>query len=217
VSLCFFDDLYIVTEFVNGGNLRSKLDDKSQELDWKLRACLLKDFSLAMNYLHAKGIIHRDLKSHNLLVTQEWRLKVCDFGLARPAPEGEEQKSGMTIVGTNEWMAPEVAMGEKYDTSADVFSYGMVIYELITREEPPVRKLRDGYSFKPDDFKSKIPADAPPKLWELMVECTATNPGDRPDFKTIVGKIKEIHDDATGTGTSTSNAPPPVKSSSKKR
>jgi LIM domain kinase 1 len=56
IGLCIgLDDLYIVTEFVNGGNLRAKLDDKSLVLDWKLRAGLLKDFALAMNYLHAKG------------------------------------------------------------------------------------------------------------------------------------------------------------------
>jgi len=64
------------------------------------------------------------LKSHNLLVTDDWKVKVCDFGLARSAPDNDEKRGGMTIVGTNEWMAPEVAMGETYDSSADVFSYG---------------------------------------------------------------------------------------------
>ena len=55
-------------------------------------------------------------------------MKVCDFGLARSAPDNDEKRGGMTIVGTNEWMAPEVAMGETYDSSADVFSYGNGVF-----------------------------------------------------------------------------------------
>jgi len=193
MGLCIgMEDMYIITEFINGGDLRSKLKDKNIEMDWKVRIGILRDIALAMNYLHTKGIIHRDLKSHNLLVADDWKVKVCDFGLARTAPEGEEQKGGMTIVGTNEWMAPEVATGESYDNSADVFSFGMVIYELITRDKPPVRKLRDCYAFKPDEHKSQIPADTPPALWDLLCECAATLPKDRPDFGAVVKSLKSI-------------------------
>jgi len=195
IGLCIgLDDLFIVTEYVAGGNLHTKLENKSIPIEWKLRAGLLKDFALAMTFLHAKGIIHRDLKSHNLLVTDEWRLKVCDFGLARPAPQGEEKQAGLTIVGTNEWMAPEVAAGDTYDSSCDVFSYAMVIYELLTREEPPVRKPRDAYAFMPNEMKGRLPPDAPPDMWDLLVKCAATDAKERPDFKWITNRIKEIHE-----------------------
>jgi len=195
MGLCIgMDDLYIITEYVKGGNLHSKLEDKSIDLPWKLRVSILRDVALAMNYLHAKDKIHRDLKSHNLLVTEDWKVKVCDFGLARSAPDNEEKRGGMTIVGTNEWMAPEVAMGETYDSSADVFSYAMVIYEMLTRTDPPARKLKDCYAFKAEDFKAKIPSDIPAKLWELLCDCAATTPADRPDFKSIVTRIREIYD-----------------------
>jgi len=194
MGLCIgMDDMYIITEFIKGGDLRSKLKDKSIEMDWKLRVSILKDIALAMNYLHAKDIIHRDLKSHNLLVGDDWRVKVCDFGLARTAPKGEEQKGGMTIVGTNEWMAPEVAIGDTYDNSADVFSFGMVIYELITRDKPPVRKPPI-YTFQPEKFKAAIPADTPPALWDLLCQCTATEPKERLAFPAIVQKLKDIYD-----------------------
>jgi len=195
MGLCIgMDDLYIITEFVKGGNLHSKLEDKSLDLPWKLRVSILRDVALAMNYLHAKDKIHRDLKSHNLLVTEDWKLKVCDFGLARSAPDDQAKQGGLTIVGTNEWMAPEVAMGELYDSSADVYSYAMVVYEVLTRSDPPARKLKDCYAFKPDEYKSKIPSDTPPKLWELLCECAATTPADRPDFKSIVTSVREIYD-----------------------
>jgi len=199
MGLCIgMDDLYIITEFVKGGNLHSKLEDKPLDLPWKLRVSILRDVALAMNYLHAKDKIHRDLKSHNLLVTEDWKVKVCDFGLARSAPDDQEKKGGLTIVGTNEWMAPEVAMGETYDSSADVFSYAMVIYEILTRADPPARKLKDCYAFKPEDFKSKIPSDVPDKLWELLCDCAATTPADRPDFKSVVTRVREIYDAIEG-------------------
>ncbi|ELR14036.1 protein kinase domain containing protein [Acanthamoeba castellanii str. Neff] len=194
MGLCIeTDDMYIITEFITGGDLRSKLKDKSVEMDWKLRVEVLRDIALAMNYLHSKSIMHRDLKSHNLLVGENWKVKVCDFGLARSAPtEGEEANHLMTIVGTNEWMAPEVAMGESYDKSADVFSFGMVIYELITRDKPPMRKLKDCYAFNGDDHAGNIPSDTPPALWDLLLLCAARDPQDRPDFKKVVDSLKTI-------------------------
>jgi len=211
MGLCIgMDDLYIITEFVKGGNLHSKLEDKSLDMPWKLRVSVLRDVALAMNYLHAKDKIHRDLKSHNLLVTEDWKVKVCDFGLARSSPDDQEKKGGLTIVGTNEWMAPEVAMGETYDSSADVFSYAMVIYEMLTRTDPPARKLKDCYAFKPEDFKNKIPPETPPKLWELLCDCAATTPADRPDFKSIVTRVREIYD-ALGDAPETPGSAEPKK------
>ena len=69
MGLCIgMDDMYIITEFINGGDLRSKLKDESIPMDWRLRMSILSDIAIAMNYLHAKGIIHRDLKANNLLV-----------------------------------------------------------------------------------------------------------------------------------------------------
>jgi len=229
MGLCIeTDDMYIITEFISGGDLRSKLKDKTVEMDWRLRTEILRDIALAMNYLHSKNIMHRDLKSHNLLVGENWKVKVCDFGLARSAPSDEDGGGGggggggnnlMTIVGTNEWMAPEVAMGENYDKSADVFSYGMVIYELITRDKPPVRKLNQSYAFDGNVHKASIPADTPPALWDLLLRCAAQNPSDRPDFKAVVEALKKIIEGlpAAGEASKSRGTSTPKKSSSKKK
>ena len=77
----------------------------------------------------ATGLIHRDLKSANLLVTSDWKVKVCDFGLARARPT-EEDAAMMTVAGTMEWMAPEVSLCLPYDTPCDVFSFGTTIYTM---------------------------------------------------------------------------------------
>jgi len=182
-------DIYIVTEFIPGGNLRQTLKNHELELSWERRIGFAKDIALAMTYLHHKGIMHRDLKSANLLISNDWKLKVCDFGLARNSPvEGEKY---ITTVGTNEWMAPEVALQDPYGQSADVFSYGMVLYEIINRKKPPVRRMANGYAFD-TSLKAEIPADTPPGLWELLVECASQDPDSRPTFPDIVKRLKDI-------------------------
>eukprot|EP01089_Gocevia_fonbrunei_P004231 TRINITY_DN1424_c0_g1_i1.p1 TRINITY_DN1424_c0_g1~~TRINITY_DN1424_c0_g1_i1.p1 ORF type:complete len:427 (+),score=87.11 TRINITY_DN1424_c0_g1_i1:128-1408(+) len=189
IGLCIeTDDMYIVTEFVSGGDLRSRLKDESMKMDWLVRLGIARDIALAMNYLHSKNIMHRDLKSHNLLVAESWKVKVCDFGLARSAPS-EGDRNLMTIVGTNEWMAPEVAMGENYTLSADVFSYGMVLYEIITREKPPQRMLKDLYAFQADEYKPKISPETPEPFWQLLIDCTSLSGESRPTFKDIVKRL----------------------------
>jgi len=192
IGLCIeTDDMYIVTEFVSGGDLRCKLKESDISIDWPTRLAIARDIALAMNYLHSKNIMHRDLKSHNLLVAEGWKIKVCDFGLARSAPN-DGDRNLMTIVGTNEWMAPEVAIGENYALSADVFSYGMVLFEIITREKPPPRKLKDMYAFNTDEHKAACPADTPPEFWKLLVDCTAHTPADRPTFKDVVRRLVQM-------------------------
>jgi len=77
-----------------------------------------------MSYLHGKKLMHRDLKSQNLLLMGDDSIKLCDFGLTR---KEEDSPEGMTAnVGTMEWMAPEVINGHQYDQSVDVFSYGAI-------------------------------------------------------------------------------------------
>jgi len=192
IGLCIeTDDMYIVTEFVSGGDLRCKLKEADISIDWPTRLAIARDIALAMNYLHSKNIMHRDLKSHNLLVAEGWKIKVCDFGLARSAPN-DGDRNLMTIVGTNEWMAPEVAIGENYALSADVFSYGMVLFEIITREKPPPRKLKDMYAFNTEEHRAVCPADTPEEFWKLLVDCTAHTPADRPTFKDVVKRLLQM-------------------------
>lgn len=184
-------DVFIITEYVAGGSLRSILKDESIPLSWARRLSFATDIALAMAYLHHRNILHRDLKSANLLVDEAWRVKVCDFGLARKMPPAHERKH-LSVVGTDEWMAPEMLLEEEYDKSADVFSFGMVLWELVTRKRPPERLAESEFAFDFEKFRKKVPKDTPKALWELLCDCSAYEPSKRPSFKAVLERLSRI-------------------------
>jgi serine/threonine protein kinase len=148
-----------------------------------------------MNYLHAREFLHRDLKSKNILIENSYKAKLCDFGFAR---ENKNNQSLLTVkVGTDEWMAPEVILGEPYDFKADVFSFGNILYELFTREKPFPRQPNNYYCYVETEFVSKIlekTKNNPPSLFlvQLTTECIQKDPKLRPMFSEILTKLKEI-------------------------
>jgi len=181
-------EVFIITEYISGGDLRKLLKDESKELSWLLRARLATDCAYAMTFLHSKGLIHRDLKSNNLLVTENWKVKVCDFGFSRRVNKGEL----MTLCGTDEWMAPEVMCGDRYDEKADVFSFGMVMTELVTRKKPPLRKPATGFRFEVAPFQQATPPDCPKPFVELAIACSEQLPENRPHFKDVLPRLKVL-------------------------
>eukprot|EP00803_Ostreobium_quekettii_P005047 evm.model.scf_116.9 EVM.evm.TU.scf_116.9 scf_116:78579-84479(+) len=128
-------NLSIVTQFLPRGSLFRLLHKSNAVIDERLRLKMAVDVAKGMCYLHSfkPPIIHRDLKSPNLLVDKDWTVKVCDFGLSRV-------KAGTLApwsrAGTPEWMAPEVLRNEPSNESCDVYSFGVILYELVTRKEP---------------------------------------------------------------------------------
>jgi serine/threonine protein kinase len=125
-------NLCIVTEFVRQGCLKDILGNRTMKLTWVQRLRMLKSAALGINYLHTlpQCIIHRDLKPSNLLVDENWNVKIADFGFARI----KEENATMTRCGTPCWTAPEIIRGEKYAEKADVYSFGIIMWEMLTRK-----------------------------------------------------------------------------------
>src|SRR3989344_3156664 len=126
-------NLCIVTEFVQQGALKDILHNPSIKLPYQQKLRILHSAASGIGHLHSlePAIIHRDLKPSNLLVDENWNVKVADFGFARI-----KEDVTMTRCSTPCWTAPEVIRGEKYDERADVFSFGVIMWEVLTRKQP---------------------------------------------------------------------------------
>ncbi|EYU38986.1 hypothetical protein MIMGU_mgv1a0029381mg, partial [Erythranthe guttata] len=132
-AVCTDEKLAIVTEYLTRGSLFKALHKNNQSLDIRRRLKMAIDVARGMNYLHHRNppIVHRDLKSSNLLVDKSWTVKVGDFGLSKlKCATFLTAKSGR---GTPQWMAPEVLRNEPSTEKSDVFSYGVILWELMTQ------------------------------------------------------------------------------------
>jgi serine/threonine protein kinase len=190
----------IITEFCAGGCCFELLHNSDHiDLSWGQQIKMCDDVAQAMQYLHTfePQIIHRDLKSLNLLLSSQITgnrdvpfVKVSDFGLSRMKACAEEDWGKMTIAaGTCHWMAPEVFQTNTYDEKVDVYSFSMILFEIICREIPfeeeepaAVGKLTiEGC--RPD--LDAVPPDCPEILRDLMIVAWDQDPQRRPSFSTI--------------------------------
>src|SRR5690606_4112685 len=97
---------------------------------------IVRDLLSALDYAHKQGIVHRDIKPANLLMEPGGRVKLTDFGVARIQDSGEATRTQGSMVGTLKYMAPEQVQGQKIDSRADLFSVGVVLYQLLTDKRP---------------------------------------------------------------------------------
>jgi eukaryotic-like serine/threonine-protein kinase len=126
---------YIVMEFVQGEDLKHFLD-KGKRFSLEQTAFMMADLLAALSYAHQHKIIHRDIKPANMLLTKEGRIKLTDFGVARITDSGEATKTSGGTVGTLKYMSPEQVAGKGVDHSSDLFSAGIVLYQLLTGVRP---------------------------------------------------------------------------------
>jgi serine/threonine protein kinase len=201
--------LNIVMEYCSGGTAFDLLHNQdSVVMSWVQRWKISMDVAQAMHYLHsfAPQIIHRDLKSLNLLFKDAVvncedlpEVKVVDFGQSRMAAVQHGEALDMTkLAGTPHWMAPEVFQTNSYDRKVDVYSYGMILYEVICQEIPfeeVQNKQRLGLlvcSGERPDLKA-APPDCPEEFVALMASCWDGVPAARPDFDEIAASLSKIY------------------------
>lgn len=121
-------------EYLPGGSLFDYLHIKGYKPSQFRIYKICRDIALGMAYLHGRNIIHCDLKSSNILIDENNKIKISDFGLSQFIKNKTENK--FKKIGTPQWMAPEVIKDHVYDFSSDVFSFGMIIWELATGQIP---------------------------------------------------------------------------------
>ncbi|XP_048226899.1 serine/threonine-protein kinase STY46 isoform X2 [Ricinus communis] len=183
--------LCIVTEFMCGGSMFDFLHKQKQSLDLQSLLRVAIDVSKGMNYLHQNNIIHRDLKAANLLMDENKVVKVADFGVARV----EDQSGVMTAeTGTYRWMAPEVIEHKPYGRKVDVFSFSIVLWELLTGKLPyeHLSPLQAAISVVQQGLRPSIPKRTHPKLVELLERCWQQDPSLRPEFYEILELLQNL-------------------------
>ncbi|KAK7378753.1 hypothetical protein VNO80_04200 [Phaseolus coccineus] len=189
-------NLSIVTEYLSRGSLFRLLHKPgaTEMLDERRRISMAYDVAKGMNYLHKRNppIVHRDLKSPNLLVDKKYTVKVSDFGLSRL--KANTFLSSKSAAGTPEWMAPEVLRDEPSNEKSDVYSFGVILWELATLQQP-WSNLNPPQVVAAVGFKAKrleIPRDLNPQLASIIEACWANEPWKRPSFSSIMDSLKGL-------------------------
>ncbi|CAI5715979.1 unnamed protein product [Hyaloperonospora brassicae] len=196
-------DLCIVSEFMTQGDLSVLLTSaRKEELSWcKEKLAIAIDIADALTYLHGREpiIIHRDLKSLNVLLDSHLRAKLSDFGLSRERSVDDTMTNG---VGTLLWTAPEILRGEAYSEKADVYSYAIVLSELDTCLPPfalntEVREhhltsMQVMHLATSGDIAPRLRADCPVPLQQLTAACASFDPRQRPTALEIVCALRNI-------------------------
>ncbi|CAL9186950.1 unnamed protein product [Musa hybrid cultivar] len=193
--------MMIVTEYLCKGDLRAYLNRK-RTLRPSSAVLFALDIARGMNYLHEhkpEAIIHRDLEPSNILRDDSGHLKVADFGvskLLKVAKTVKEERPLTCLDTACRYVAPEVFLNEEYDTKVDVFSFALILQEMI-EGCPPFSYKQDNEVPKAYVSKQRPPFRAPPKqyghgLKELIEHCWSENPADRPTFREIIDRLSKI-------------------------
>src|SRR5438309_8213470 len=171
---------FIAMEYIEGRNLKSLMVEKNR-FSWDEVADLIAQIGEALDYAHRKGIIHRDVKPANIILTTDGKVKITDFGIAKVA------SSNLTttgqFLGTPNYMSPEQVSGAPVDGRSDIFSLGVVLYELLTGRKPFQGDNLTAISYKivHEDFTppAEFSTDIPPEFNPIVARAMAKDPWNR--------------------------------------
>ncbi len=171
---------FIAMEYVEGKNLKQLLSEKTPFSSERI-AEIVGQVAEALDYAHRRGIVHRDVKPANIIITPEGQVKITDFGIAKT------EKSNLTttgqFLGTPNYMSPEQVTGDAVDGRSDLFSLGVVLYELLTRKKPFSADNLTSISYKivheqfvpPETYDASIP----PEFTAVLDKALSKDPGER--------------------------------------
>ena len=185
---------FITMEFVEGRDLHSLLKSgKAFTLTEKVR--IIQQVCRALEAAHAEGVVHRDLKPHNIMVEESGRVVVMDFGIARSMEGTGGQTSTGALLGTPAYMSPEQAKGEKVDTRSDLFSLGIIFYELLTGVAPYESETMVGLLLKRIQERPVPPVERDPEipqgLSDVVLKCLTVDLTQR--YQTAHEILQDLH------------------------
>ncbi|KAL5989857.1 hypothetical protein ACLOJK_010752 [Asimina triloba] len=191
----------VITEYLAGGSLRAflhKLEHKPLPLQRLIAIAL--NIARGMEYIHSQGVIHCDLKPENILFDENFCLKIADFGIAC---EEAYRDSLADDPGTYRWMAPEMIKHKPYGRKVDVYSFGLVLWEMVSGTIPyeDMNPIQAAFAVVNKNLRPMIPGECPAALRALIVQCWCVLPEKRPEFWQIVKVFEQFESSLTRDGT----------------
>ncbi len=164
------DMMYLVMEYIDGVTLKEYLD-KVKVLDWHEAAFYIKQILKAMSHAHERGIVHRDIKPHNIMLLRDGTIKVTDFGIAKLS-KFETQTITDKAIGSVHYISPEQASGDRTDEKTDIYAVGVMLYEMITGTLPFVADSAVSVALMQVQAQPKLPREINDSIPEGIEEIT---------------------------------------------
>ncbi|KAF8082979.1 hypothetical protein N665_0798s0017 [Sinapis alba] len=182
----------VLTEYLPEGSLRSFLHKpENRSLSLKKLIEFALDIARGMEYIHSRHVIHRDLKPENVLIDEDFQLKIADFGIAC-----EEEYCDLLAddPGTYRWMAPEMIKRKPHGRKADVYSFGLVLWEMVAGAIPyeDMNPIQAAFAVIHKNIRPAVPGDCPTAMKALIEQCWSVAPDKRPEFWQIVKVLEEF-------------------------
>src|SRR5439155_2992525 len=173
---------FIVMEYVQGRTLADVLKTDGRLMPDRA-AEIGEAVAGALTFAHAQGIVHRDIKPANIMITTGGQVKVMDFGIARAITAGDTLTQTATVLGTATYLSPEQAQGEPVDARSDLYSLGVVLYEMLTGQPPFAGDSAVSVAYKhvreDPTLPSRLNPEVPSGLEAVTMKCLAKNPDNR--------------------------------------
>ncbi len=212
------DEMFIVMEYIEGQELRDIVGAyRNTPLPVDQIIHYATQIASGLKAAHKKGIIHRDIKSANIMITEEGTVKIMDFGLAKIGGGAKLTKANSTL-GTAAYMSPEQARGQNVDQRSDIWSFGVVLYEMLSGELPFGGEYEQAVMYA---IVNEAPKElevsrngVPPELERILDKTLAKNPMERyPDGAELLTDLKKVTKNPEDNGRRTTAALPPASKS----
>ncbi|XP_069573500.1 tyrosine-protein kinase Srms isoform X2 [Brachyistius frenatus] len=189
------EPVYIVTELMSKGSLKSYLASaEGQVLTSAHLIYMGSQIAEGMAYLEDRNIVHRDLAARNILVGDDLVCKVADFGLARIIKDSVYTASRSTKIPVR-WTAPEAAIYQRFSVKSDVWSFGVLLYEMMSRGKMPYegKSNKEVLDLLSSGFRLPCPTRCPQNIYRIMMDCWAAEPSKRPSFHALHSQLDTIY------------------------